>query len=66
MLHRIPVDELADQLLARCTAVDDYDVSVEAGEHGRLMVGRIMLVARASGRTTWFWTVTGPAALMPV
>lgn len=61
-LLRIPVDAFADQLLARRIASDDYSVAVEAGEHGRLSVGRIMRVARSSGRTAWFWTITGPAA----
>ena len=60
-LLTIPIDALAEQLLARRTGSDDYSISVEAGEHGRLPVGRIMLVARASGRTAWIWTITGPA-----
>jgi hypothetical protein len=57
----IPIDSLSEQLLARRTGADDYSIHVEAGEHGRLPVGRIMRVARASGRTAFFWTVTGPA-----
>lgn len=40
-LLTIPLDALADQLLARRIAPDDYAVAVEAGEHGRLSVGRI-------------------------
>ena len=61
-LLTIPIDALSEQLLARRTAVDDYTVAVEAGEHGRLTVRRIRLVARSSGRTAWFWTITGTAA----
>ena len=60
-LLTVPIDALADQLLARKTAENDFSIIVEAGEHGRLTVGRIMLVARASGRVAWFWTITGPA-----
>jgi hypothetical protein len=61
-LLTIPIDAISDQLLARKTTENDYTIIVEAGEHGRLTVGRIMLVARASGRVAWFWTITGPAA----
>jgi hypothetical protein len=61
-LHVISIDAISDQLLARKTAEGDYTIIVEAGEHGRLTVGRIMMVARASGRGAWFWTITGPAA----
>ncbi len=57
----IPIDTLVGQLLLKPQGSDDYGVFVEAGEHGRLTVGRIMRVRRASGRTAWFWTVTGPA-----
>ena len=57
----IPIDALADQLLLKPQGSDDYGVLVEAGEHGRLTVGRIMRVSWASGRIAWFWTVTGPA-----
>jgi hypothetical protein len=41
--------------------INDYGVLVEASEHVRLTVRRIMRVQGASGRTAWFWTVTGPA-----
>jgi hypothetical protein len=58
----ISIDAISDHLLARKTAENDFTIIVEAGEHGRLTVGRIMLVARASGRAAWFWTITGPAA----
>ncbi len=58
----LSVAALSDQLLLRRTAPGDYAVLVEAGEHGRLTVGRIMRVNRASGRTAYFWTITGPAA----
>ena len=61
-LLTIPIDAISDQLLACSTAENDYIVMVEAGEHGRLTVGRIMMVARSSGRTAWFCTITGPAA----
>ena len=57
----IPIDALASQLLLRSQGDNDFGVHVEAGEHGRLAVGRIMRVSRASGRIAWFWTVTGPA-----
>jgi hypothetical protein len=55
-------DDLSDQLLARKAGTDDYSISVQATGGRRLPVGRIMLVARASGRVAWFWTITGPAA----
>ena len=58
----VHIDALAEQLLLRRRGEDDYAVEVEAGEHGRLTVGRVMRVARATGRTCWFWTITGPAA----
>lgn len=58
----IPIDALSEQLLLRRIAENDYAVEVEAGEHGRLAAGRIMRVSRATGRTCWFWTITGPAA----
>ena len=61
-LRTISIDAISDQLLARKTTEGDYTIIVEAGEHGRLTVGRIMLVARSSGRVAWFWTITGPAA----
>jgi len=61
-LLTVQIDAIAEQLLARKTAENDFTISVEAGEHGRLTVGRIMLVARSSGRVAWFWTITGPAA----
>ena len=57
----IPIDALTSQLLLRSQGDNDFGVHVEAGEHGRLAVGRIMQVSRASGRIAWFWTVTGPA-----
>lgn len=49
-------------LLLRLRAPDAYEIAVEAGERGRLTVGRIMLVARSSGRSAFTWTVTGPKA----
>lgn len=58
----IQIDALSGLLLLRRIAEADYSVEVEAGEHGRLAAGRIMRVSRASGRTCWFWTITGPAA----
>lgn len=59
--HSIQIDALASQLLLRSQGDNDFGVHVEADEHGRLAVGRIMRVSRASGRIAWFWTVTGPA-----
>lgn len=50
----ISIDAISDHLLARKTAENGFTIIVEAGEHGRLTVGRIMLVARASGRAAWF------------
>jgi hypothetical protein len=61
-LLTVAIDSLSDDLLARKTADDDYTISIDAGAHGRLTVGRIMRVARASGRVAFFWTITGPAA----
>jgi hypothetical protein len=57
----IAIDGLADQLLARRTGTDDYSISVQASGGRRLTVGRIMRVARASGRVPWFWSITGIA-----
>jgi hypothetical protein len=57
-LFAIPIDALSDQLLARPIGEADYAINTDAGEHGRLPVGRIMRVARSSGRTAWFWTLT--------
>lgn len=59
--RHIPIDALADQLLLKNQGENDFGVHVEAGEHGRLVVGRIMRVSRASGRIAWFWTITGTA-----
>ena len=59
--HPIKIDDFASQLLLRSQGDNDFGVHVEAGEHGRLTVGRIMRVSRASGRIAWLWTVTGPA-----
>jgi hypothetical protein len=59
--YPIKIDALASQLLLRSQGDNDFGVLLEAGEHGRLTVGRIMRVSRASGRIAWFWTVTGPA-----
>jgi hypothetical protein len=59
--YPIQIDAFASQLLLRSQGDNDFGVHVEAGEHGRLTVGRIMRVSRASGRIAWFWTVTGPA-----
>jgi hypothetical protein len=50
----IPIDALTSQLLLRSQGDNDFGVHVEAGEHGRLAVGRIMQVSRASGRIAWF------------
>lgn len=61
-LLTIQIDALAEQLLLRRTGEHDNAVEIEGGEHGRLTAGRIMRVSRASGRTCWFWTITGPAA----
>lgn len=61
-LLTVPVAKLADQLLLRGIGQDDFAVMVEAGQHGRLAVGRIMMVARSSGRSPFLWTITGPAA----
>lgn len=58
----IPTDVFSDQLILKRLRPDDYSVQVDAAENGRLSAGRIMKVARAPGRTCWFWTVTGPAA----
>jgi hypothetical protein len=45
----IQIDALSEQLLARRTAPDGYAVEVDAGEHGRLVAGRIMRMQRATG-----------------
>jgi hypothetical protein len=58
----LPTSALTRPLLLRRTAATDFTVEIDAGEHGRLTVGRIMRVARAAGRAAWFWTLTGPAA----
>lgn len=61
-LRTVPIATIADQLLLRSIGEEDFNVMVEAGEHGRLAVGRIMRVARSSGRSPFLWTITGPAA----
>lgn len=61
-LLTITVADLAEELLARNTGADDYSIAIQAAGGRRLPVGRIMRVARASGRSAWFWTITGPAA----
>ena len=57
----ISIDALSGQLLLKTQGENDFGVHVDAGEHGRLVAGRIMLVQRSSGRVAWFWTITGPA-----
>lgn len=55
--------DLQGPLLARqYDDADDFTIEIDAGEHGRRTVGRIMRVQRASGtdRGAWFWTMTGP------
>lgn len=58
-LRRVdPADHLPDEAdSARYLAAADED-----GEHGKPTVGRIIPVARASGRQACFWTIIGPAA----
>jgi hypothetical protein len=60
-LLAFPTAALAGPLLLRKQGSDDYGADLEVNGK-RLVVGRIMRVARSSGRVAWFWTVTGPAA----
>jgi hypothetical protein len=60
-LLAIPVDAFDEQLILRKQGSDDYGVDVVAGEHRRLVAGRILRVARASGRVAFFWSITGAA-----
>jgi hypothetical protein len=62
--HPIPVADLRRPLLLRRRdnpAGDDFAVEIDAGQHGRLVVGRIMSAARPGNATAFLWTVTGPA-----
>lgn len=60
--NTIAISDLDDQLLLRRTAPDDYVVEVAHTTKGRLPVGRIMRVMRASQRIAWSWSLVGPYA----
>jgi hypothetical protein len=62
-LLTVTAADLAEELLARRVGTEDYAIAIQVAGGRRLPVGRIMFVARASGRSAWFWTITGPTAL---
>jgi hypothetical protein len=59
----IRTDDLAAQLRLIRIGLDDYVVLAQAGLDVQLEVGRIVRIRwrRPSGKTSWFWTITGPA-----
>jgi hypothetical protein len=64
----IPVVELRGPLLLKRNPnpnADDYAVLLDAGEHGKLAVGRILLAARPGSATAYLWALTGPACPEP-
>lgn len=44
------------QLVPTAIAQDDYAIAIDG-----MRAGRIIRQARAFGKETWFWTMTGPA-----